>query len=288
MFKMTRLTLFIIFSFFIYMAPVYSSEFELPNKVDVALVPNVTYSSNDSCFIYEYTAVSSNSSVQEVCNLFFPTTELCSNVESPSGWSGDFAQKVHRTWPESKMVIWFASWANDDPRGRIIPNHGNIEPSPNQIKPGQSLNGFSFKSQSCPGIVSFYAEGFTKLPEFPEGMAEDLATTEGPLDNSFQGKTVGPVILAITSTIGLLDRLIFLKDSMPDYGWITNNGIINSLNVKLRAAKESLQKDKKETAANQLKAFINELNAQKGKHINENAWVLLRANAEFIIAKLEI
>ena len=116
MFKMTRLALFIIFSFFIYMAPVYSSEFELPNKVDVALVPNVTYSSNDSCFIYEYTAVSSNSSVQEVCNLFFPTTELCSNVESPSGWSGDFAQKVHRTWPESKMVIWFASWANDDPK----------------------------------------------------------------------------------------------------------------------------------------------------------------------------
>ncbi len=75
---------------------------------------------------------------------------------------------------------------------------------------------------------------------------------------------------------------------MPDYGWITNNGIINSLNVKLRAAKESLQKDKKETAANQLKAFINELNAQKGKHINENAWALLKANAEFIIAKLEI
>ena len=104
--------------------------------------------------------------------------------------------------------------------------------------------------------------------------------------DAFKGGTVGPVAVSDTSLGGLIDRLISLKDSMPGYGWITNQGIINSLNVKLNSAKQSILKGNNKAAQNQLNAFINELDAQKGKQVNENAWVLLKANAEYLISKL--
>jgi hypothetical protein len=102
----------------------------------------------------------------------------------------------------------------------------------------------------------------------------------------FQGNTVGPISVADITPLGLIQRLIILKDETPNYGWIKNQDIINSLNVKLRNAKESIIKEKNKTAINQLLAFINELDAQKDKQIDKNAWTLLKANAEFLISKL--
>ena len=54
-------------------------------------------------------------------------------------------------------------------------------------------------------------------------------------------------------------------------GYITNKGIYNSLSKKVENAEKQADKGKYNTAINHLNAFINEVNAQRGKHIDEYA-----------------
>ena len=70
-------------------------------------------------------------------------------------------------------------------------------------------------------------------------------------------------------------------------GKITNSGIYNSLLKKLTNAQASLKKGQTKTAINQLNAFINEVQAQSGKHINANAASLLIADARWVIDDLK-
>lgn len=275
--RLARMSAFIfllsIFSF----AIVFGFEYEKPNKVSVFTIPTVTYNSIGGKFLYEYTVLSTNASIQEVWAFSVILNERYSNVVKPAGWEV-FKPKNPKL---PNMVDWAAVGGNS-----YIPSHSNVDPSPFQIKPGSSLSGFSFESPSLPGVVNFFAEGFTKLPEFPKGMVEKRPPGYNRLDDVFKSMTIGPVFVGDTSINSLIDRLITLKDSMPSYNWITNQGIINSLNAKLDSAKSSLLRGNFKTAKNQLNAFINELDVQKGKHVNENAWALLKANAEYLLTKI--
>jgi hypothetical protein len=269
--------IFCVIFLFILVLPSIAAEYEKPNKVEVVFSPDITFDSTSNSFVYSYTAISSFNSQQEVWGLSLLTSVDCSNILSPQGW--EYFEVVNEKYP--KMLDWAAIGGDD-----YIPQHSNVEPSPFQLKPGRELGGFCFETQYLPGFTTFYAEGFTKLPEFSEGMAEDFPKDYNRLNDLFQGNTVGPISVADITPLGLIQRLIILKDETPNYGWIKNQGIINSLNVKLRNAKESIIKEKNKTAINQLSAFINELDAQKDKQIDKNAWALLKANAEFLISKL--
>jgi hypothetical protein len=269
--------IFCVIFLFVLVLPSIAAEYEKPNKVEVVFSPNITFDSISNSFVYNYTAISSFNSQQEVWGLSLLTNVDCSNILSPQGW--EYFEVTNEKYP--KMLDWAAIGGGD-----YIPQHSNVEPSPFQLKPGGALGGFCFETQYLPGFTTFYAEGFTKLPEFSEGMAEDFPKDYNRLNDLFQGNTVGPISVADITPLGLIQRLIILKDETPNYGWIKNQGIINSLNVKLRNAKESIIKEKNKTAINQLLAFINELDAQKDKQIDKNAWTLLKANAEFLISKL--
>ena len=66
-------------------------------------------------------------------------------------------------------------------------------------------------------------------------------------------------------------------------GWITNKGIYNSLSKKIDNAEKQADKGKSKTAINNLNAFINEVEAQRDKHITEDAAVILVEDAEALI-----
>ncbi len=68
-----------------------------------------------------------------------------------------------------------------------------------------------------------------------------------------------------------------------EMGWIDNWGIENSLKQKLRAAKAAEERGQLKPMENILNAFINEVLAQRGKHINEQCADILIADAEFIL-----
>lgn len=68
--------------------------------------------------------------------------------------------------------------------------------------------------------------------------------------------------------------------------WITDGGICQSLRAKLEAASAALARGESGTAANQLGALTNELNAQRGKSVNESAYALLGEAASYLVSRL--
>jgi hypothetical protein len=67
---------------------------------------------------------------------------------------------------------------------------------------------------------------------------------------------------------------------------IDNNGIKISLVKKLENAEKQIQRDSKKTAINLLNAFINEVEAQKGKHIDSGFAIKLIEYTQYIIERL--
>jgi hypothetical protein len=81
-----------------------------------------------------------------------------------------------------------------------------------------------------------------------------------------------------------------LAEACGALAWITNQGICNSLDAKLSAAAQSLGGGQVGAARGSLRAFLQELEAQHGdevgKHVDDNAYALLRVNVEYLLSIL--
>jgi hypothetical protein len=85
--------------------------------------------------------------------------------------------------------------------------------------------------------------------------------------------------------IDTLDGLAQIIETLPD-GVLSDN-TKNSLVSKVENAKKSVDKDVDNAAINQLNAFINEILAQRGKKISEDAADLLAAYVQNVITLIE-
>jgi hypothetical protein len=81
-----------------------------------------------------------------------------------------------------------------------------------------------------------------------------------------------------------------LSSSLFKASLIRNQGLLNSLNQKIANAQKSLEKRNpaaKSSAVNQIQATINELNAQRGNGIAEDAYLILSAYCRNLINKIQ-
>ena len=69
---------------------------------------------------------------------------------------------------------------------------------------------------------------------------------------------------------------------------IKNQGIYQSLDAKLAAAQDSLNKNQQKTMINQLQSLINDLNAQNGKGVNASAYNILNGDLSAILTALGV
>jgi len=165
-----------------------------------------------------------------------------------------------------------------------------------QLKPGQSLSGFGITSYGLPGIRNFKAESALDADadyypgwESVKGAADESKAIIEKIKEledkvNFKGKTVGPTAPpAVFNATTFLDYIINLKHQAASLGWISNSGIVNSLDVKLDNAKKKLSQGDNSTAKNILNAFINDVEAQAGKHLTSEAYALLKYNALYLI-----
>ncbi|MFO7888919.1 MAG: hypothetical protein R6V04_01115 [bacterium] len=114
---------------------------------------------------------------------------------------------------------------------------------------------------------------------FPEDPKESDATH---FDNIGQAD-----VTKVQSNISLAEMMTADVEDAYKKGWIDNKGIYNSLSKKLENAQKQLEKGKTKQALNHLNAFLNQLKAQKGKHVNEEAYNLLHFNVEALIERME-
>ncbi|GAB4284148.1 MAG: hypothetical protein Kow0029_30550 [Candidatus Rifleibacteriota bacterium] len=89
----------------------------------------------------------------------------------------------------------------------------------------------------------------------------------------------------IKSFQGLKD-LKLTKDSLHASGQISNDGVAKSLNKKIDRSLYNFETGNYKTAMNQLNSFVNELEAQRGKHVSESAYQTLKGYADSIVQSL--
>lgn len=100
--------------------------------------------------------------------------------------------------------------------------------------------------------------------------AEDNAGNVGETSVTF---TVEATLQSLTATV----------ERLSEEGGITNAGITRSLLRQLRAAQASVDAGRLIDARGQLGAFIEEVEAQRGKHITESAADLLVTDAKVVL-----
>ncbi len=245
--------------------------FELRNKIDLTVQAVVNLSGQNLLYGYKYTLHSLPTSEQNLWRFLLISKDTTSVVglTNPQGW---FKVIPHIDKSELELTI---DWGSPSAKG---------------TKPGETERDLSFSSKSLPGICTYYAEGYAPPPSFEPGMApdsipgyEDL-TPYGP---GIVGQTIGPVLPPDPFvTVDFVDTLASYKHQAFTLGWINNQGIVNSLDAKLDNAKKHLEKGKITPAINVLQAFINEVEAQNGKKLTNEAYALLKFNAEFLIDQL--
>ncbi|MFO0779770.1 MAG: hypothetical protein U0223_19435 [Nitrospira sp.] len=155
------------------------------NQVDVTVTADVTFDAATQLYTYAYTVTSLPTSRQDIDSFYIEFNGEVLNVKSPRGWD-DF--------PFSMQPIM--SWAAIEVPTESIPpgyvDDGSLIPSPFQIKPGQTLGGFSLQSPSPPQAVKFYAKGFAQIPTATnEDDFNDITIPVFP-DDSKAGVTLGP------------------------------------------------------------------------------------------------
>ena len=142
--------------------------------------------------------------------------------------------------------------------------------------PGQVMPPLTYKAIGLPDIVQYWADRYTDY--VPPDTLGDLEP--GPSDDSVAidgvtGFTVGVGSLpADHGPEALAKRLVGLVERACQLRWIDERGVCNSLQVKVRPRRESLS------------ALHQELDAQRGKHVNETAYVLLVANIDALLKRL--
>jgi len=93
--------------------------------------------------------------------------------------------------------------------------------------------------------------------------------------------------MGLKVSMATIDGLIARKEKCFESGGIDNDGVANSLDQKLKAVKAALDRSQTKVAANILKAFINEVEAQSGKHISQQCSIMLIDYAGCLISKIK-
>jgi Calx-beta domain len=141
----------------------------------------VTFNPATNLYTYTYSLRNDAASALEASSILIATGgSQVTNVQAPQGWTAALI--------DGRVAVEFAATEV----GQLPANYvddGNLVPSPFQIKPGQTLGGFSFQSPDPPGRVDFYAQGFKPIPTIDD---ESEGGPASDLDESFKGITTGP------------------------------------------------------------------------------------------------
>jgi hypothetical protein len=158
-------------------------------------------------------------------------------------------------------------------RSRPVATWGRLD---HQLVPGEAFVPLVLEAVGLPDIVQYWADRYTD--SIPPDTLGDLEP--GPSDDSVAidgvtGFTVGVGALpADRGPEALAKRLAGLVERACQLMWIDERGVCNSLQVTVRPQRESLG------------ALRRELDAQRGKHVSEMAYVLLVANIDVLLQRL--
>ncbi|WP_138431953.1 FIMAH domain-containing protein [Fodinibius saliphilus] len=225
---------------------------QLPRDgIDVEVDAIIKKKADSDELIFNYTVKNKSESVQHVEE--FALKNLYSNTNnksSPKNWEFKSLNTMHIVgWQASKLPTAL-------------------------LEVGNSYSSFSFEATGLPRPSTYFVKGNNGDLSYD---ANDL------INNSVSGTTLGSYsFLGSVKENAVIDSLITYQDQACNLKWITQKGICNSLKKKLDNVKRHLKKGKEKTARNVLTAYINQVKAQKDKHLTSEGYGLLFFNAEYL------
>lgn len=121
-----------------------------PNKVIAAVTARVSFDAASNLYLYEYTVTNNPDSAQEIKSFRVDFTDSISAITSPGGWGYLF--------PRGRSSVGWSALEVEN--GDQISEGAAVPRSIVQIKRGDTLTGFSFRSPKGPGAVKYYVRGF--------------------------------------------------------------------------------------------------------------------------------
>jgi hypothetical protein len=249
------------------------------NKVKPSIHSTVSLD-NSGSFLYTYEVSNLSGASQLLQHLYISHPSSVTEAQAPtpqSEWDmGEY----------KNQGIW--SWAKILGTMRGIPA-------------GQTVKGFSFKSKGLPTIVDAKFSGKRRVrfsgpgDDDPDGVQESFdrvyASLKAQYPDKFvdtvQLKTVGPIDPPATfSAESSIQNLIALVTQSRSQNWIDNDGIMTSFKAKLDTAKTKIAAGDAKTAKNVLGSFLNDVQAQNGKHLTSEAYALLYFNGKYLVDHL--
>jgi hypothetical protein len=248
---------------------------------------------------YSYTVTNVATSARPI-NLFYIQMDVhvsSLSTSNPNNW-GVLGCCARDTVRKNATGIAAAGWLYATPAALIAP--------------GNRLAGFKIRGKSIPAIKRFYvqSESSDETPDGEPGSPEEEAAVTELTDffnDSTSGLTLGPDPLPVVIDLpALINRLIGLKHEVSSLGWLGNAKFVAKLDKRLDQAKAALTRDKKKLARVRLTQFVHELTKAHDDHrdnheddrgkdkdgsrdkkfVNNEAFQLLKLNAEFILSKL--
>ena len=253
-------------------------------------------------FFYSYTLIDDKSNRGAISDFLVDISRQPTSIEFDTvglRYDSQYEEESFRdNYPSRKDYVlpvgfptlprfWTATLAN-----RPVAWFGTNKDEP---KPGETFDSLVIMCKGLPGIRMFEAHPYFNIYRFfpsIEDTSENAMTTT-QMDSirdavNYHGWTIGPTAPPVNFTSATwLDTLISYKHQALNLGWIDNKGIVNSLDQKLDNAKSQLQKGNTTTVKNTLRALVNEVEAQNGKHLSSEAYALLKYNVEYLISKLQ-
>jgi hypothetical protein len=212
-------------------------------------------------YAFHYSVGNREGAVQSIYRFMVETRAVSTIILSPQDWEGRNL---------NYDTIKVAKWASED--------------SASDIEANRVLDGFGLESPGLPSINRCWFRAWETV-KGEEGQYDP--STAGIFTTSLQKSALGPADPPSPFVpLVFLDTLISYKYQCVALGWIDNQGIANSLDSKLDSAKSKLAAGDTIAAKNMLNAFVNEVEAQNGKHLSSEAYALLKFNAEYLIQQL--
>lgn len=174
----------------------------------------------------------------------------------------------------------------DVPGGKMVVDESEAFPPPGSridviiITKGELTMPGVLEVEGCRVRASWLFEDAGDVPpDFEYGMEGKKFTVVGPVAKPPFSK--GP--------LGYIEKLIEITTSAFNLGWINRYEVYQGLMDKLEAARENIKKGKPyyHTAANIMGAFKNQLEAQRGKGIEEQCFRMLNYDADELIGMLK-
>lgn len=253
--------------------------YDPPNKVDPTVKAYIVRDSTTGDYVYNFKVSNGNKAKQLLDTI---TIKFFATIYDQTAPSADWSMGEYRV---GRTDTW--EWSN-------------TKGIPDGIPPDGMQDGFSFKSKGLPSIIDMFFWGKKRArysvpyDDDPEEIHESFGRVFTRVQLQYPQtketvtrKSIGPKDPPSDfKPIEFLDYITDLKHQSTTLGWITHQGIEQSLDAKLENAKKKLEAGDTKTSKNILNAFLNEVEAQKDKHLTFEAYGLLKYNAQYLIDRL--